>query len=129
MVERGGGGKLIAISSITEIFGSPKQAHYAASKAALGTLVRSLAVEFARHDIQVNAIQPGWIETDATAPVQNIERMNEVILKRTPARRWGTPADLEGIAVYLAPPYTFPRTPMKKGLCLCFPRLRANSEN
>ncbi len=102
MVERGGGGKLIAISSITEIFGSPKQAHYAASKAALGALVRSLAVEFARHDIQVNAIQPGWIETDATAPVQNVERMNEVILKRTPARRWGTTADLEGIAVYLA---------------------------
>jgi NAD(P)-dependent dehydrogenase (short-subunit alcohol dehydrogenase family) len=102
MVERGGGGKLVAISSITEIFGAPKQAHYAAGKAALGGLVRSLAVEFARHDIQVNTILPGWIETDATAPARQHEQLNDVIMKRTPARRWGTTADLEGIAVYLA---------------------------
>jgi hypothetical protein len=102
MVERGGGGKLVAISSITEIFGAPKQAHYAAGKAALGGLVRSLAVELGRHDIQVNAILPGWIETDATAPAREVEQLNKVILKRTPARRWGTTADLEGIAVYLA---------------------------
>ena len=102
MVERGGGGKLIAISSITEIFGSPKQPHYAAGKAALGGLVRSLAVEFARHDIQVNSILPGWIETDATAPVREYELLNKVVMKRTPARRWGATADLEGIAVYLA---------------------------
>jgi NAD(P)-dependent dehydrogenase (short-subunit alcohol dehydrogenase family) len=102
MVERGGGGKLIAISSITEIFGAPKQPHYAAGKAALGGLVRSLAVELARHDIQVNGIQPGWIVTEATAPAQQHEPLNEVIVRRTPARRWGTPEDLEGIAVYLA---------------------------
>lgn len=102
MAERGGGGKLIAISSITEIFGAPKQPHYAAGKAALGGLVRSLAVELARYDIQVNAIQPGWIVTEATAPAQEHAPLNEVILRRTPARRWGTPEDLEGIAVYLA---------------------------
>jgi NAD(P)-dependent dehydrogenase (short-subunit alcohol dehydrogenase family) len=102
MVERGGGGKLIAISSITEIFGAPKQPHYAAGKAALGALVRSLAVELARHDIQVNGIQPGWIVTDATAPAQKYAPLNKVILQRTPARRWGQTEDLEGIAVYLA---------------------------
>ena len=102
MVERGGGGKLVAISSITEIFGAPIQPHYAASKGALGALVRSLAVQLARHDIQVNAIQPGWIETDATAPAQAHEPLNAIILQRTPARRWGTSEDLEGIAVYLA---------------------------
>jgi NAD(P)-dependent dehydrogenase (short-subunit alcohol dehydrogenase family) len=102
MVERGGGGKLVAVSSITEIFGAPKQPHYAAGKAALGALVRSLAVELARHDIQVNAILPGWIETEATAPAQAYAELNDAILHRTPARRWGTPADLEGIAVYLA---------------------------
>jgi len=102
MKERGGGGKLVAISSITEIFGAPKQAHYAAGKAALGGLVRSLAVELARYDIQVNAIQPGWIVTEATAPVQQHAPLNDVVLRRTPARRWGTTEDLEGIAVYLA---------------------------
>ena len=102
MVERGGGGKLVAISSISEIFGSPKQPHYAASKAALGALVRSLAVELGRHDIQVNAILPGWITTDATAPALAHEPLNRAVLHRTPARRWGTPEDLEGIAVYLA---------------------------
>jgi len=63
---------------------------------------RSLAVALARHDIQVNLIQPGWIETDATAPARAHEALNETVLSRTPARRWGTPADLEGIAVYLA---------------------------
>ena len=102
MKERGGGGKLVAISSITEIFGSPKQPHYAAGKAALGALVRSLAVELARYDVQVNAIQPGWIVTEATAPAQDHAPLNDVILRRTPARRWGTTEDLEGIAVYLA---------------------------
>ena len=102
MKERGGGGKLIAISSITASFGSPKQAHYAAGKAGLGGLVRSLAVELARYDIQVNEIQPGWISTEATAPAREYEPLNKVIQRRTPARRWGTTEDLEGIAVYLA---------------------------
>ena len=102
MKERGGGGKLIAISSISEIFGAPKQAHYAAGKAGLSALVRSLAVELARFDVQVNSILPGWIITEATDPARNHEPLNEVVVKRTPARRWGTTEDLEGIAVYLA---------------------------
>lgn len=102
MVERGGGGKLVAITSITEFMGTPKQPHYAAGKAALGALVRSLAVELARHDIQVNALQPGWIQTDATARAQAHEPLDQAVLRRTPARRWGTTEDLEGISVYLA---------------------------
>jgi NAD(P)-dependent dehydrogenase (short-subunit alcohol dehydrogenase family) len=102
MVARGGGGKLIAISSIGEIFGMPRQAPYAASKGALGTLVRSLAVELARHDIQVNGVQPGWIVTDATQPLLAWKAMNETILHRTPARRWGKPEDVAGACVYLA---------------------------
>ena len=92
----------MAISSITEIFGTPKQPHYAASKAALGALVRSLAVDLARHDIQLNAIQPGWIVTDATAAALEHAPLNDAILRRTAARRWGRPEDFEGIAVYLA---------------------------
>ena len=102
MVERGGGGKLVAISSITEIYGAAMQPHYAASKGAVGALVRSLAVRLGKHDIQVNAVQPGWIETDATAPAVAHEALRNTVVKRTPARRWGKPEDLEGIAVYLA---------------------------
>lgn len=102
MVERGGGGKLVAIGSISEIFGTPKQPHYAASKAALGALVRSFAVELARHDVQVNLILPGWIVTEATRPAIDHPPLHQAILRRTPARRWGAPDDLEGIAVYLA---------------------------
>ncbi len=102
MVERGGGGKLIGIGSIGEIYGMPRQAAYSASKGALGGMVRSLAVEFSRHDIQVNLIQPGWIETDATGPLLEWEAMDKTIRHRTPASRWGTPEDFEGIAVYLS---------------------------
>jgi NAD(P)-dependent dehydrogenase (short-subunit alcohol dehydrogenase family) len=102
MVERGGGGKLVAISSITERFGAAKQPGYAASKAALGALVRSFAIELARHDIQVNNLQPGWIETDATEPMRDNELLSKTVIKRTPAQRWGDPSDFEGIAVYLA---------------------------
>jgi NAD(P)-dependent dehydrogenase (short-subunit alcohol dehydrogenase family) len=102
MVARGGSGRLIAISSIGEIFGMARQAPYAASKGALGTLVRSLAVELARHDIQVNGVQPGWIVTDATKPLLEWKAMNDTIVHRTPARRWGTPDDVAGVCVYLA---------------------------
>jgi len=102
MVSRGEGGKLIAVTSITEEFGTPLQPHYAASKAGVGALVRSLAVQLGRHDIQVNAIQPGWIETDATARAIGHEATNQAVLKRTPIRRWGRTEDFEGIAIYLA---------------------------
>jgi NAD(P)-dependent dehydrogenase (short-subunit alcohol dehydrogenase family) len=104
MVERGGGGRLVATSSIGSIHGMPAQPHYSATKAAVNALVRSLAVELARHDIQANAILPGWIETDATAPAVAHERLYETVRRRTPARRWGRPDDLEAVAVYLAAP-------------------------
>jgi NAD(P)-dependent dehydrogenase (short-subunit alcohol dehydrogenase family) len=102
MVERGEGGKLLGISSITEHFGSPNQAHYAASKAGLSALVRSMAVRLGKHDIQVNSIQPGWIMTDATRPIEQYPPLNDAVMKRSPNRRWGQPADLAGIAVYFA---------------------------
>jgi NAD(P)-dependent dehydrogenase (short-subunit alcohol dehydrogenase family) len=102
MVERGGGGKLVATSSIGSIHGMPRQEAYAATKGALNALVRSLAVELARHDIQANCVLPGWIETPATAPLLGYEKLNDAILHRTPAHRWGRPSDLEGVAVYLA---------------------------
>ena len=104
MVERGGGGKLVVIGSIGSTFGMPRQEHYSASKGAVLALVKSLAVEFGRHDVQANAIVPGWIITDATAPAVEHKKLSDTIVHRTPAHRWGTPEDLEGLAVYLASP-------------------------
>lgn len=100
MVDHGGGGKLIATSSMVERFAAPMQAHYAASKAAIGSMVKTFAVRLAPYDIQVNSILPGWVKTAQTEELP--EALERVILKRTPARRWGEPADFEGIAVYLA---------------------------
>ena len=98
----GQGGKLIAISSISALSGTPLQPHYAASKGGLEAMVRAFAVRLARYDVQVNAIQPGWIVTEATQRGVDNEEFSDVIMRRTPARRWGTPEDFEGIAVYLA---------------------------
>jgi NAD(P)-dependent dehydrogenase (short-subunit alcohol dehydrogenase family) len=102
MVERGGGGKLIGTASVGSIHGMPRQEHYSASKAGLCALVRGLAVELARHDIQANAILPGWIETEMTAGAKKWKALDEAIIHRTPAKRWGRPDDFEGVAVYLA---------------------------
>jgi len=104
MIARGGGGKLIGIASIGSIHGMPRQAQYSASKAGLCALVRSLAVELGRHDIQANTILPGWIETDMTEGARSWEKLRETVVHRTPARRWGRPEDFEGVAVYLASP-------------------------
>jgi NAD(P)-dependent dehydrogenase (short-subunit alcohol dehydrogenase family) len=100
MAAREGNGKLIAISSISAFNGTPMQPHYAASKAGVEALVRSLAVRFARYDIQINAVQPGWVVTDATRPATEVEFFSDIVVKRTPARRWGQPEELAGIAVY-----------------------------
>ena len=102
MIARGGGGKLIATSSIGALHGMPRQPNYAASKAGVIALVRSLAVELGKHDIQANAVLPGWIETEMTAPAMRWRKLRETIVSRTPAGRWGTSDDMEGIAVYLA---------------------------
>lgn len=102
MVARGGGGKLIGIASIGSIHGMPRQAQYSASKAGLCAMIRSLAVELARHGIQANTILPGWIETDMTEGARAWDKLRETVVQRTPARRWGRPEDFEGIAVYLA---------------------------
>ena len=102
MKERGQGGKLIAVSSISAQSGTPMQPHYAASKGGLEAMVRSFAVRLARYDVQVNAIEPGWIVTDATRPAVDNDEFSDVVMRRTPARRWGTPEDLEGITIYFA---------------------------
>ncbi len=102
MIARGGGGKLIATSSIGSIHGMPRNASYSATKAGVIAVVRSLAVELARYNIQANAIIPGWIDTDMTVDARAFEKLNKTIIQRTPAHRWGEPRDFEGLAVYLA---------------------------
>ena len=102
MISRGGGGKLIATSSIGSMHGMPRNASYSATKAGVIAIVRSLAVELGRYNIQANAVIPGWITTDMTIEARAFEKLNKTVIQRPPARRWGEPRDFEGLAVYLA---------------------------
>ena len=100
-----GGGKIINIGSMMAIFGAAYAAAYAASKGGLVQLTRSLANAWARDNIQVNAVLPGWIDTELTRDARHqVAGLNERILARTPAGRWGEPRDLAGIAIFLAAP-------------------------
>jgi 2-dehydro-3-deoxy-D-gluconate 5-dehydrogenase len=101
-MKAGGGGKIINIGSMTSIFGHPFVASYSASKGAVVQLTKSLAIAWAKKNIQVNAILPGWIETDMTALMRQIPEGNTTIIARIPQERWGQPADLAGTAVFLA---------------------------
>jgi NAD(P)-dependent dehydrogenase (short-subunit alcohol dehydrogenase family) len=104
LVERGEGGSLVAVSSVSAIHGAPRMEHYAASKTALLALVRGLAVELARHRIRCNAILPGWTDTEMIEPGKANQRWVDATIGRTPLRRWATPGDFGAIAAYLADP-------------------------
>jgi NAD(P)-dependent dehydrogenase (short-subunit alcohol dehydrogenase family) len=101
MVERGGGGVLVGTASLAAIEGAARSEHYAATKGGLISMIRALAVEFARHGVRANAILPGWIETDMTANAIANEKFAKNVLPRIPMRRWGAGGDFGGIAVYL----------------------------
>ena len=94
-------GKIINLASAYSLFGSGSFVAYSAAKGAIVQLTKSLAIELAPHDIQVNAILPGWIETDLTAPIKDMPLYQE-ILTRTPAGRFGSPDECAGAAVFLA---------------------------
>lgn len=107
MVERAGqgdraGGSLVVISSLSALDGAPKNEAYAATKGAVISMIRAIAVEHARYGVRANAILPGWIATDMTAGAQGSDKFNDAVIKRVPMRRWGQPADFGGMAVYLA---------------------------
>jgi hypothetical protein len=101
MAAHGKGGALVATASTAAIEGAARNSHYGASKGAVTSYVRALAVELARHRIRVNSILPGWIETEMTARAMADERFAKAVLPRIPARRWGTRDDFGAIAVYL----------------------------
>ena len=103
VMKKNGGGKIINIGSMFALFGSGYAAPYAASKGALVQLTKSLAVAWAGDNIQVNAVLPGWIDSELTREArQQVTGLHERVLGRTPAGRWGIPEDLAGIAVFLA---------------------------
>ena len=94
-------GRLVATSSLASLFGTARNEHYAATKAAINALVRALAVELARHGVTANAILPGWIKSEMTAKIMSDEKFVSNVIPRIPVRRFGDPSDFAGIAVYL----------------------------
>ena len=100
-----GGGKIVNIGSMMSIFGASFVAAYGASKGGIVQLTKALAAAWAKDHIQVNAVLPGWIDTDLTqAARRQVPGLNENVLRRTPAGRWGAIDDFAGIAVFLAAP-------------------------
>jgi 2-deoxy-D-gluconate 3-dehydrogenase len=102
-MKESGGGKIINLASMYSFFGSGLVPSYAAAKGAIVQLTKSMAIELAPYNIQVNAIAPGWVQTDMTAPVLDTP-MSDEIVSRTPAGRWGQPEEMAGAVVFLASP-------------------------
>jgi len=100
-----GGGKVINIGSMMSIFGAAYAPAYGASKGGIVQLTRSQAIGWAKDNIQVNAVLPGWIDTELTQNARaQVDGLHDRVLARTPSNRWGTPQDMAGIAVFLASP-------------------------
>ena len=104
-MKRAGGGKIINIGSMMSIFGVRFSPAYAPSKGGIVQLTKVLATAWAIDNIQVNAVLPGWIDTELTRGArQQIEGLHDSVLRRTPAGRWGVMEDMAGVAVFLAGP-------------------------
>jgi 2-deoxy-D-gluconate 3-dehydrogenase len=102
-LKRSGAGKIVNIGSMMSLFGAPYAPAYAASKGGIVQFTKACAAAWAADNIQVNAVLPGWIDTDLTRNGRSqIPGLNENVLRRTPAGRWGTINDLRGVAVFLA---------------------------
>jgi 2-deoxy-D-gluconate 3-dehydrogenase len=105
IMKKNGGGKIINIGSMMSIFGASFAPAYAASKGGIVQLTKATATAWARDNIQVNAVLPGWIDTELTTNARReVAGLHERVLARTPASRWGVPDDLSGIAVFLGGP-------------------------
>jgi len=96
------GGSIVGVASLAAIEGAGRNEHYAATKGAVISMMKGVAVEFARYGVRANAILPGWIATDMTSAAQDAPAFSEKVIPRVPARRWGQPHDFGGVAVYLA---------------------------
>jgi NAD(P)-dependent dehydrogenase (short-subunit alcohol dehydrogenase family) len=96
------GGSLMVTSSLSAIDGAPRNQAYAATKGAVISMMKAIAVEHARFGIRANTILPGWVATELTSGAQGSDVFNEKVIGRVPMRRWGEPEDFGGLAVYLA---------------------------
>jgi 2-dehydro-3-deoxy-D-gluconate 5-dehydrogenase len=104
-MKKAGAGKMVNIGSMMSIFGASFTTAYAASKGGIVQMTRAMATAWARDNIQVNAVLPGWIDTALTRGArEQVKGLHESVLRRTPAGRWGEPQDLSGIAVFLCSP-------------------------
>jgi len=104
-MKKGGSGKIVNIGSMMSIFGAAFATAYAASKGGMVQMTKAMATAWAKDNIQVNAILPGWIDTALTRRArEQVSGLHESVLRRTPAARWGIPDDFSGIAVFLAAP-------------------------
>ncbi|MDP2332518.1 MAG: glucose 1-dehydrogenase [Reyranella sp.] len=104
-MKKAGAGKVINIGSMMSIFGAAFATAYAASKGGMVQMTKAMATAWAKDNIQVNSILPGWIDTALTRRArEEVQGLHESVLKRTPAGRWGVPDDFAGIAVFLAAP-------------------------
>ncbi len=102
-LKRAGGGKIVNIGSMTSIFGAPFAAAYASTKGGIVQLTKSLALAWAADNIQVNAILPGWFDTELTEKArEQIPGLHERVLARIAVGRWAKPADISGTAIWLA---------------------------
>jgi 2-deoxy-D-gluconate 3-dehydrogenase len=99
-----GGGKIINIASMLSFQGGILVPSYTASKSGVAGITKAMANELAGKNINVNAIAPGYMATDNTAPLRSDPKRNQAIIERIPSGRWGDPSDLKGIAVFLASP-------------------------
>ena len=97
-----GNGSVINVASVAGALSSPYMAHYGASKAALISITRSVAVELATSGVRVNALVPGWIETDLTGFARSDENIEELLISRVPMKRWGTSEEIASAALFLA---------------------------
>lgn len=102
MVAQGDGGSLVFTTSGSAYYGQQKGQHYAGSKGALISMMKGIAVEHARHGIRSNAVLPGWVESEMTAPALGWDKFVANVMPRIPMRRWGLPSDFAALAVYLA---------------------------
>jgi len=104
LVDRGEGGSIVLTGSVVARLALPLAPHYTASKGAVLSLGRALANRLGRHGVRVNVLSPGWVETEMAAGVITDERSAGYFMSRIPLRRWGSPEDFEGPAVFLASP-------------------------
>jgi 2-deoxy-D-gluconate 3-dehydrogenase len=104
MIEKGRGGKIINVASMLSFQGGIRVPSYTASKGGVKGITMSMANEWAQYNIQINAVAPGYIATDNTAPLRADAKRSEDILSRIPTGRWGTPRDVAGAVVFLSSP-------------------------